>query len=225
MHLRFSGWFAVLTLCAACLLSQPLALASEAREYQLKAAFLHKFAVYTEWSDDALSRKQTYAATTDVAAGSSVALSPGSASAPSSSPSSAVASAANQPVEPLPLRQFIHLCVFNVNRFQGALDAIDSKPVGKRWLRVIPLQNLDDVSACHMLYLDNQALSEWRWDEAKYRDILTVSERESFLESGGMISLYIEKGRLRFAVNLQNTRRGGVNLTARMLRLAKVVGD
>ena len=55
--------------------------------------------------------------------------------------------------------------------------------------------------------------------------VLTVSDQKDFSRGGGIIELYIEQGRLRFAINLDAAERAKLRLSARLLGLAKVVRD
>jgi hypothetical protein len=53
--------------------------------------------------------------------------------------------------------------------------------------------------------------------------VLTISDGKGFAEAGGMIELYVEEGRMRFAINMGATERSGLHLSSRLLRLAKVI--
>lgn len=53
--------------------------------------------------------------------------------------------------------------------------------------------------------------------------ILTVGEMANFVERGGMIELTREGSKLAFEINVSVARRAGLNLSAQLLRLAKLV--
>ena len=53
--------------------------------------------------------------------------------------------------------------------------------------------------------------------------VLTVSDGKGFAQTGGIIELFIEDGRMRFAINLDAMEQTGVRLSSRLLGLAKVV--
>ncbi|MFA5910933.1 MAG: YfiR family protein [Vicinamibacterales bacterium] len=55
--------------------------------------------------------------------------------------------------------------------------------------------------------------------------VLTVSDNRGFAESGGIIELYVESGRMRFAINVDAVERSGPRLSSRLLGLAKVIRD
>lgn len=53
--------------------------------------------------------------------------------------------------------------------------------------------------------------------------ILTISDSPDFLEMGGIVEFYVERSRLRFAINLDAVERSGLRVSARLLGLAKIV--
>jgi hypothetical protein len=55
--------------------------------------------------------------------------------------------------------------------------------------------------------------------------VLTVSDSKGFAQTGGIIELYVDAGRMRFAINVDATARSGLSLSSRLLGLAKVVRD
>lgn len=55
--------------------------------------------------------------------------------------------------------------------------------------------------------------------------VLTVGDGKGFAQAGGIIELYVEARRFRFAVNVDAAGRSGVRLSSRLLELARVVRD
>lgn len=55
--------------------------------------------------------------------------------------------------------------------------------------------------------------------------VLTVSDAPAFANDGGIIELYVDSGKMRFAINVNAADRAGVRISSRLLGLAKVVRD
>lgn len=87
------------------------------------------------------------------------------------------------------------------------------------------LQDRAKWRACHLLFIaDAEARSSTReLDEIKTLPVLTVSDGKGFALAGGIIELYVEGGRMRFAINLDAADRSGLRLSSRLLGLAKVI--
>lgn len=54
--------------------------------------------------------------------------------------------------------------------------------------------------------------------------VLTVSDADAFAERGGVIQLFLEDGRMRFAINVQAAKAARLALSAQLLSLARIVG-
>jgi hypothetical protein len=83
-----------------------------------------------------------------------------------------------------------------------------------------------EAAACHLLYLP-EASGE-RLEEilaaVRGRAVLTIGESEGMCRRGFLIAFYWDGPKLRFAVNARAVERSPVDLQAKLLRLAKIVG-
>ena len=74
----------------------------------------------------------------------------------------------------------------------------------------------DGFRACHVLYL--AGLDEKRVrqiiDELKNAPVLTVSDGEAFARNGGIAGLFVEQGRVRFAINVEAAQHGACDQLA-----------
>jgi hypothetical protein len=61
--------------------------------------------------------------------------------------------------------------------------------------------------------------------QLKGATVFTVGDEEPFAELGGVANFFVEGSRMRFAVNLQSAQRAHVQLSSRLLALAKIVKD
>jgi hypothetical protein len=119
------------------------------------------------------------------------------------------------------------LCVIDDNAVDDALSqlvrgsVISGRPVA------VQRGRHDRLRACHLAYFGgtdaDRAIA--MLDEIKGAPVLTVSDGEQFARMGGVIGLFLEDGKMRFAVNADAAQRGGVRLSSRLLTLAKLVKD
>jgi hypothetical protein len=78
---------------------------------------------------------------------------------------------------------------------------------------------------CHLLFVADRESKQFTTAKGgiKGQPVLTVSDGKGFTQAGGVIELFIEDGRMRFAINLDALEQTGVRLSSRLLGLAKVV--
>jgi hypothetical protein len=80
-----------------------------------------------------------------------------------------------------------------------------------RWCQILYAGRVDKEHALELLVAVDGA------------PVLTVSDLHTFTEIGGTAELYVEANRVRFTVNVESARKSGVQLSAQLLRLAKLV--
>ena len=120
------------------------------------------------------------------------------------------------------------LCVLGDGAVADALDetvkgrAIDGHPVTTRRVKVDGA-----LRSCHVLYLSgvdakgSHELLVGLGDSA----VLTASDLDRFAQLGGVANFFVENGKMRFAVNLESAQRARLQLSSRLLGLAKIVKD
>jgi hypothetical protein len=81
--------------------------------------------------------------------------------------------------------------------------------------------------SCHLLFIAAVQFRESPGGLAgvKAAPVLTVSDGSGFARSGGIIELFVDNGLMRFVINLDAVERSGLQLSSRLLGLAKVIRD
>jgi hypothetical protein len=87
------------------------------------------------------------------------------------------------------------------------------------------ISTLEEALRCQIVYV---SASEKHKLEESLRvlgraSILTVSDIENFAERGGMIGFRTEQNRVRFSVNTEAADRAGLQISSRLLKLARLV--
>ncbi len=62
-------------------------------------------------------------------------------------------------------------------------------------------------------------------EELSGRPVLTVSDHAGFTQQGGMINLLTTGNRIQLEINLENARRAGLKISAKLLSLARLVSS
>ena len=112
--------------------------------------------------------------------------------------------------------------------FGSALDDIIArKTVRGRAVVVRRLHRDQDLRGCHLLFIS--ASEKKRLPEIllslRGSTVVTVSEIDRFIYSGGTINLLVENSRVRFEVNLDAAARARAKISAKLLALARGVVD
>jgi hypothetical protein len=83
------------------------------------------------------------------------------------------------------------------------------------------------VEGCHVYYGSNLngARAERLLRTTSSLPILTMSDAADFAERGGVANLFIDDGKMRFAVNPVAATRARLQISSRLLSLARIVGS
>jgi hypothetical protein len=134
------------------------------------------------------------------------------------------ASAFPQPDSP------IVIGVLGVDPFGGTLDQVlAGKNVNGRGFVVRHLKwggnELNQLKDCNILFVSNSEMAHV--DEilrlVKGLPVLTIGEMPNFAQRGGIINFILEDDKVRFEVNVEAAKQADINISSRLLTLAKIV--
>ncbi len=106
-------------------------------------------------------------------------------------------------------------------------NAIAGRKVAGRTIEIAFTRNPLEVRGCQILFLVSSERELWPQVLAALDEepVLTIGEMNGFLESGGILNLVNDEGRISFQVNLDHAREHQISISSRILKLAaKVIG-
>jgi hypothetical protein len=118
----------------------------------------------------------------------------------------------------------IVLATVGPDPFEGALDAaVSGKTIGGHPLVVKHFAAAADVGKCQLLFVPAGSADQFAaaLHNAGPAGVLTVGESDAFLKDGGIIRFYQEDNRLRFEINQPAATKAGIQISAKLMRLAK----
>jgi hypothetical protein len=120
------------------------------------------------------------------------------------------------------------LCVIDDSAVEGALsELVGNSTINGRAVTISKNASGSRLRACHLLYVGEATSGRAAGilDELLGAPVLTVSNGDDFIRLGGIVGLFVEEGRMRFAINQDAAQRAGVRLSSRLLQLARIVKD
>ena len=132
------------------------------------------------------------------------------------------------PAEAVPAGDPLALCVVDDAAVSDALEqTIKGRTVAGHRLAVRRLKTGAPLPTCHVLYVAGSDLKRALdvVETVQGAVVLTVGDAARFAQTGGMVELFLEGGRMRFAVNVDALQRARVRLSSRVLGLARIVKD
>jgi hypothetical protein len=102
-------------------------------------------------------------------------------------------------------------------------QTVSGKSVHSRPLLVKRAATLQELGDCHILFVagsEKRRLPEIL-EALKSRAVLTVSDVDDFVRSGGMIRLLPKGDTIRFEINARSAQEVGLKISSKLLRLAE----
>src|SRR5687768_14856549 len=119
----------------------------------------------------------------------------------------------------------IRFAVFGDEEFGARLKLrLNDKKAHGRSFEVVTINNAQEAKDFHIVFVPGVADGRRAipvLEATNKRPVLTIGESEEFLGLGGMISLFFDEAQLAFEVNPQAAQKAGLEISSKLLRLAK----
>jgi hypothetical protein len=121
--------------------------------------------------------------------------------------------------------QAMVVCLYGRDPFSGQLTAMAGRTVNQRVIEVRQVRESAQTDACSLLFINSESKADWPRlrDYLSKRSVLTVSDYEGFVRSGGMIEFTRINNRVGMRVNVDAAGAANLVVQDRLLRLASVV--
>lgn len=119
----------------------------------------------------------------------------------------------------------IRLCVLGKDSFKGSLEKLTASTMGGVSINLTYLPTLKASDHCQILFIDASELANAE-DIFQYLGndpVLTVTDNPEIFKLGAMIGLFVENNRLTFDVNYVQTQNAQLNVSSKLLRVARRV--
>ena len=104
-------------------------------------------------------------------------------------------------------------------------ETVRGETVRGRPLEIHRYQKIEDIKACHILFISasEESRLESILGNLKDRAILTVGDGAGFARRGGMIRFMSEKSKIRVRINLAAAEAAKLMISSKLLRAAEVI--
>jgi len=119
----------------------------------------------------------------------------------------------------------INICVLGHEPFGSALDTINGKQVNNLALNISRVSSTSNLKLCQMVFIGEGELANAQKviDLLGDAPVLTVMEGSAPPHFGVIVSMIVEDRKLVFNINASAARRARLNISSKLLRLARSV--
>ena len=122
----------------------------------------------------------------------------------------------------------IVVCVSGSDGVAGSLDELTRRRrVNGRLIAIRPTSLEQPLGGCHVVYGAslNPSTTQQLIQATSSLPILTVGDSSDFAARGGIANFFVDDGRMRFAVNPDAAARAQLQISSKLLSLARITRD
>ena len=119
----------------------------------------------------------------------------------------------------------LNLCVLGQDPFGVELDALNDTPIGARNIVVQRVTERQPLNGCQLLFIAAPAIGALPrvLEAVKGSPVLTVADSPNAAREGVAINMALRDSKVLFEVNLRAVHGARLNLSSKLLRLAREV--
>jgi len=116
------------------------------------------------------------------------------------------------------------ICVVGSNPFLTQLENLTSRTANGRPIEILYKPAMKRIEDCNILFIPkNFSDSKKLLHYITEKPILTVGEKPSFLEQGGIVSLVVASNKVQLHINQSRAKSVGFEISGNLLEVAKIV--
>jgi len=116
--------------------------------------------------------------------------------------------------------------VFDKDPFGIDLDkTVENEKIKGRKLVIKRFHSTKELKVCQILFIGSTERKRRLQILKKLqgKSILIVGASPGFAEDGGMVNFFIQGGKIRFEINTEAVKQGGLEISPQLLKLAEIV--
>jgi hypothetical protein len=127
------------------------------------------------------------------------------------------------PPDVLPEAAALQMCVVNAQSVGSALSAaVQGRVVAGHAIHVTQPADTAPLRGCHVLFVSGPRAAALKVvTVVRDAPVLTVSDLQAFTAEGGVAQFHLQQGQLRFAFNLEAARAARLQISSKLLTLAR----
>lgn len=122
-----------------------------------------------------------------------------------------------------------NFCILDNVQLAEVFLALKDKTLKNRKITITSVSSkqgkLGELTNCQVLYIDSKDRNTIALALAEVSEspTLTIGQLPDFIDHGGIINLYWQEKKIRFAISTKATKRASLKISANVLELAKII--
>lgn len=121
----------------------------------------------------------------------------------------------------------IVICITKFDKFSERIQSLHKRAVNGRTISLRKIKSYDGINECDALYIPKEKSAKLRQtlNKLENNNILTISDRQGFAKHGVILNFPVENQKVIIEINIDAANKQNIRFSAKLLRIAKIVGD
>ena len=117
------------------------------------------------------------------------------------------------------------ICTVGNGSMTDAMGGLQGKPLKGRSITVHKLSGPSESRSCHVLVIGNvdKNMQQMLINKTLQHAVLTISDYDGFVRSGGVVGFYLQGSKLRFEISIESAEEHYLAIGSQLLKLARIV--
>ena len=124
-------------------------------------------------------------------------------------------------------KNLISICIHKSDKFSETIYSLNNRKVNGRTISITNIASYDDTRECNVLYIpaEKPAIVKQILRKLENSNILTISDRNEFAKYGVILNFPLVNQKVVIEVNVDAANKQSIRFSAKLLRIAEIVGD
>ncbi|MCB1984962.1 MAG: YfiR family protein [Burkholderiales bacterium] len=118
--------------------------------------------------------------------------------------------------------QILNLCIYGEDYFGAEIDRLQERTVNHYAIEVTRLTDIDTIQECQILFVSKSEIGNLSviLSKTDKKPVLTIADSQGAARHGVIINMNLVENKIKFEINLESARSGGLHISSKLLQLA-----
>ncbi|MDD3344715.1 MAG: YfiR family protein, partial [Sulfurospirillaceae bacterium] len=118
-----------------------------------------------------------------------------------------------------------NLCLFGKDNFGSAISALNNKSIGNQPIKIRSISDIEAVKTCHIVFISEIDRNKEQKIKQEISSLPVLLVTDNAQREHYHIAIIQDDERLSFTINIKALKEAHLNLSSRLLNLAKEVTE
>ena len=124
-------------------------------------------------------------------------------------------------------QNIIVICFTKSDNFSNTFQSLQNRKVNERTISFLKVTSYDNSNGCDVMYVPTDRSADLRkiLNTLNNKNILTISDRHGNANNGVILNFPVDNQKVSIEINIDAANKQNIKFSAKLLRIAEIIGD